>query len=104
MRGRRIIHLDGALFDATLTPHAATNVGCDLLERGGPARALVRLSRSVGLPEWLNDPCGLALRLPDAYGKDRHQDFLLVTSGRAPLARHLLLPTSGFSARSYSSL
>jgi len=79
-------------------------VGCELFDRGGSRRAIVRLSRSLGLPEQLNDPCGLALRVPDAYGEGRHQDFLLVTSGRPPLARHLLRPSSGFSARPYSSL
>ena len=79
-------------------------MGCELFDRGGSRRAIVRLSRSLGLPEQLNDPCGLALRVPDAYGEGRHQDFLLVTSGRPPLARHLLRPSSGFSARPYSSL
>jgi hypothetical protein len=41
---------------------------------------------------------------PDAYGPGRHQDLLLASSGRAPLARHLLLPSRGFCDRPYSSI
>lgn len=78
--------------------------GAELFDRGEPAAAVVRMSRSAGLPESLPDPCGLAFRVPDAYGRGRHQDFLLVTSGYAPVARHLLLPSGGFADRSYSSL
>jgi hypothetical protein len=66
--------------------------------------AVVRLSRSLGAPEWLPDPCGLALRVPDAYGPGRHQDLLLASSGLAPLARHLLLSSGGFCDRAYSSI
>lgn len=46
----------------------------------------------------------MALRVPDAYGPGRHQDLLLASSGRAPLARHLLLPSRGFCDRPYSSI
>jgi hypothetical protein len=42
-------------------------------------KALYRsLSRALGLPEWLPDPCGLAIRAPDAYGPGRHQDLLML--------------------------
>jgi hypothetical protein len=104
LRRKRIFHPRGVGFEATLTPDGTTRAGCELFDRDSPVEALVRLSRSLGLPEWLSDPCGLALRVPNAYGPDRHQDILLVTSGRAPLARHMLLPNRGFAARSYSSL
>jgi hypothetical protein len=104
LRGKRIFHPHGVSFDATLTPLATTATGSQLFDDPAPRPAVARLSRSLGLPDSLNDPCGLALRVPDAYGDGRHQDFLLVTSGRSPGARHLLLPSRGFSSRTYSSL
>jgi hypothetical protein len=104
LRGKRIFHPFGAGFEATLTPLATAPTGAALFDRPEPAPAIVRLSRSLGLPEALSDPCGLALRVPNAYGPGRDQDFLLVSSGRRPVARHLLLPSRGFSARSYSCL
>ena len=64
--------------------------------------AHVRLSRSFGLPETLPDPCGLAFRVPDAYGPGQHQDLLLVSSAARPGGRHTLLPSRGFCDRPYS--
>src|SRR3712207_2526740 len=67
--------------------------------------AVARLSRAAGLPQPLPDALGLAFRLVDAHGVDRHQDFLLVTSGSGPLLHHLLLPApGGFFSQPYSSL
>jgi hypothetical protein len=68
------------------------------------ARVVVRLSRSAGLPEWLPDPCGLSLRVEDAYGPGRHQDLLMVSSGGPPGLRHLISPARGFLDRPYSTL
>jgi hypothetical protein len=101
LRRKRIFHPFGVGFVARYTP-AAESVGASVLER--ESEPLVRLSRSAGLPEFLPDPCGLALRFPDAYGADQHQDLLLVSSGAARLARHTLLPSRGFCDRPYSSV
>lgn len=104
LRGRRIVHPHGVGFEARLYPRGEGATGSRLFDGAEPVPAVVRLSRSLGLPEALADPCGLALRVPHAYGDDQHQDFLLVTSARRPVARHLLLPARGFSARTYSCL
>jgi hypothetical protein len=100
-RRKRVFHPFGAGFAARYTP-LAENLGAAVLER--ESEPLVRLSRSVGLPELLPDPCGLALRFADAYGPGAHQDLLLVSSGSAPGARHALLPSRGFCDRPYSSI
>jgi hypothetical protein len=104
LRGRRIFHPHGVGFAATFYPEAARATGGEIFDSAQPRPAVVRLSRALGLPEALPDPCGLAVRLLDAYGPQRHQDFLLVTSGRSAGARHLLLPAPGFTALGYSSL
>jgi hypothetical protein len=101
LRRKRIFHPFGVGFRAEYRP-AATGIGASALER--ESEPLVRLSRSVGLPELLPDPCGLAFRFADAYGPGEHQDLLLVSSGAAPGARHTLLPSRGFGDRPYSSV
>lgn len=101
LRRKRIFHPFGVGFLARYTP-IGDGIGAPALER--ESEPLVRLSRSVGLPESLPDPCGLAFRFPDAYGAGAHQDLLLVSSGAAPLARHALLPSRGFCDRPYSSV
>ncbi len=104
LRGRRCFHPEGVGFAATLTPRPGASTGAELFDSGRERSGRVRLSRSLGLPESLPDPCGLAIRLDDAYGAARHQDFLLVSSGQAPLARHVLMPAWGFGESWYSSL
>jgi hypothetical protein len=101
LRGRRIFHPFGVGFRGSLEP-LGQGTGAAALD--AEAEALVRLSRSFGLPERFPDPCGLAFRLPDAYGPGRHQDLLLVSSGAAPGARHALLPSRGFCDRPYSAV
>jgi hypothetical protein len=101
-RRKRAFHPDGVGFAATLEPLGAEEVSGSAL--GRESEAVVRLSRALGLPEWLPDPCGLALRVPDAYGRGRHQDLLLVSSGSAPLARHAISPARGFFDRPYSTV
>jgi hypothetical protein len=103
LRGRRIFHPHGVGFRAELSPTDGAHQS-ELFADPRPRTAIVRLSRSLGLPEALHDPCGLAVRVPDAYGVGRHQDFLLVSSGGAPALRHLILPSAGFAGRPYSSL
>jgi hypothetical protein len=101
-RGKRAFHPHGVGFAAVLRPTGPGGHGAAALER--EADAVVRLSRSLGLPEWLPDPCGLGLRIPDAHGPARHQDLLLASSGAAPVARHAVLPARGFGDRPYSTL
>jgi hypothetical protein len=100
-RRKRVFHPFGAGFAARYTP-LGEPVGAPALDT--ESEPLVRLSRSVGLPESLPDPCGLAFRIADAYGAGRHQDLLLVSSGAARGARHTLLPSRGFCDRPYSTV
>lgn len=99
-RGRRAFHPFGVGFAGELERLD----GGAVLPAEIDGETIVRLSRSLGAPELLPDPCGLALRVPDAYGSGRHQDLLLASSGQAPLVRHLLLPSRGFCDRAYSSI
>lgn len=107
LRGSRIFHPVGVGYRATVEVSSAPGAyhGVDLLEPGSSHQAVVRFSRGAGLPERLPDVLGLAVRVLDLYGDGRHQDFLLASSGRRPLGRHLLLPgTAGFFAQPFSSL
>jgi hypothetical protein len=101
-RRKRGFHPFGVGFAARLTPRGGEDLGAPALER--EAEVEVRLSRSLGLPEWLPEPYGLALRIPDAYGPERHQDFLMVTSAAPPGGRHTLLPARGFCDLPYSTI
>jgi hypothetical protein len=102
LRRKRGFHPFGVGFSARLTPQGGTGCGAAVFER--EAEVLVRLSRALGLPEWVPEPYGLAIRFPDAYGPDAHQDFLLVTSASPPGGRHTLLPARGFCDLPYSTV
>jgi hypothetical protein len=107
LRGARIFHPHGIGYTGVLQVEEAQPdyPGVALLERPGEHHALVRFSRAAGLPEPLPDALGIAVRLLDVHGPNRHQDFLLVTSADRPLAHHLLLPAvRGFFGQSFSSL
>lgn len=98
----RAFHPRGMSFQATIRTTATGRALCVLPT--DDSAALVRLSKGAGLPSRVPDVWGLAFRLPDAYGRDRHQDVLLSTSGERPGLRHLLLPATGADRRRYSSL
>ena len=106
LRGARSLHPDGVVFEATFSVASANRHVRDapLFAQPGSHPAVVRLSRSVGLPQPLPDIHGLTVRLVDAHGPGRHQDFPLATSGNGALLHHLLLPTPGFFSLSYSSV
>ena len=104
-RGKRIFHPEGVSFGGSLTPVGSSMAaGADLFGGDEPLPAQVRLSRALGLPSESGDPCGLAFRVLNAYGPGRHQDFLLVSSARPPIGRHLISPARNFGSRPYSSL
>jgi hypothetical protein len=63
----------------------------------------VRFSRSLGLPRPLPDLLGVSIRVPDAYGPGRSQDFLLVTSADVPVVHHIFLPATDVQQRPYTS-
>src|SRR3954447_14211528 len=73
-RRGKAVHPHGAVHRATLrvpgdraAPRAAR-----LLSEPGDHEAIVRFSRSVGLPRPLPDLLGMSIRVPDAYGAGAH--------------------------------
>lgn len=93
------VHVGRVVVDGS--PEAPT--GSQLLSTAAEHRAVVRFSRSLGLPRPLPDLLGMSLRVLDAYGEDRHQDFLLVTSVDLPVLHHLFVPATDVQQRPYSS-
>lgn len=102
-RGLRIFHPRGAAYGG-LFQAAPNGPDAELFSDGSKHGALVRLSRGLGLRPPLPDVLGLAIRIPDAYGRGRHQDFLLASSGSGVLGRRLPRPTTTSPAQFYSSL
>jgi hypothetical protein len=92
-------------FEATLRVTGADRAPRQVPFLNAPAEhsGIVRFSRSLGMPSWLPDAFGIALRLSDLHGPGRHQDFLLVTSFDHPVLHHLLIATRDAQARPYSS-
>jgi hypothetical protein len=107
LRGKRSFHPHGIGYSGRLSVVAQQPEyeGVPLLERRGEHRVVCRLSRASGVPEPVPDILGLALRIVDLHGRDRHQDFLLATGASPPVARHLLLPgVRGFFGQALSTL
>jgi hypothetical protein len=75
--------------------------GVAWLDEVGEDDALVRLSRSVGLPGGLPDVFGMAMRI-SRDGKD--SDLLLSSTGGGPLTRFLLIPAMRLESRPLTSL
>jgi hypothetical protein len=105
LRGGKPVHPTGAVYQATLwiagSPLAPA--GAPLLSTAGGHPAIVRFSRSLGLPRPLTDLLGVAIRIPDAHGPDRHQDFVVISSADGPILHRGFLPAGDFQARPYTS-
>jgi hypothetical protein len=91
VRRKRIFHPKGEAFRATVDAPGLPRLN------SGDGGGVVRFSRGVGLPDALPDILGIALRT-------NGQDLLMVTSGSRPIARHLILPTLGWSSLPYSTI
>lgn len=85
LRGDRALHPDGITVRGRLERHGVPGgsvpSGVAWLDTPGDEDVVVRLSRGGGLPTWLPDVQGLALRC--AAG-----DVLLSSSGAVPVLRH----------------
>jgi hypothetical protein len=105
LRRGRSLHPVGLGYRGCLeiSPEARQVAGARLLVPGARYDAVVRFSRGAGLPEPLPDALGVAVRLPNAYGPGRAQDFLVTGSADLPLARRLLFPGRSFLHQSFSS-
>lgn len=105
VRRGKAVHPHGAVYEAELVVPGGANEldGTELFGTEGRRPALVRFSRSLGLPWPLPDLLGMSVRVPDAYGIGRHQDFLMVSSVDAPVMHHLFVPAGDVQQRPYSS-
>lgn len=96
------LHPRGAVQDATLTRFGLDQpVGVAWIDEPGTDAAIVRLSRSAGLPAPLPDVLGLAVRVPTA---ESHADLLFSTSGTGRLTRFVLAPARRPHVATYSTL
>jgi hypothetical protein len=105
LRRGKPVHPHGAVYAASLhvlgAPAAPS--AAELLATPGEHAAIVRFSRSIGLPRPLPDLLGMSIRVLHAYGSGRHQDFLLVTSVDLPVLHHVFVPAGDVQQRPYSS-
>lgn len=84
-RHDRALHPDGVTVRGRLELHGAAagaTTGIAWLDTAGVEDVVVRLSRGGGLPAWLPDVQGLALRCSGG-------DVLLSSSGAVPVLRHV---------------
>jgi hypothetical protein len=94
LRGARLFHPRGAVFDATFTVTEPGRWGVPLLDQAGEHPALVRLSKGISTPRGLPDVLGLAVRI-DVAG--RPLDLALATTGSRVGVRHLPVPRRDFA-------
>lgn len=98
LRKKRIFHPVGVAYLGTIQLFAPK----ELPLANGTHRVIARFSRGAGTPEPLPDVLGFAFKILNSEEGD--QDFLLASSGRAPGARNLLLPSTSFFRATYSSV
>jgi hypothetical protein len=100
-RPGRALHTAGVVLDARLVLDPGSCTGSAL---GGPAErpAVVRMSKSISLPGGRADLLGVGLRV--AAGDGGVFDVLLASVGRHDLDHMVLLPSSGWWRRPYSTI
>ncbi|TDD80284.1 hypothetical protein E1202_30530 [Saccharopolyspora karakumensis] len=103
LRRGKPLHPHGTVYEAVLRRTGAPQPWfAEWLDEAGEDHGLVRISRSMGLPELLPDVFGLAFTFSGPSG-DRH-DLLLATTGLRPSLRYVLLPHLNPLAGTYGSL
>jgi hypothetical protein len=105
IRGGKAVHPHGVVYRTRLVISGAPGApqGSELLSTPATHSAILRFSRSLGLPRPLPDLLGTSLRVIDAYGADRHQDVLAVSSIDLPVLHHVFVPAGDLQQRPYSS-
>ena len=108
LRSAKSLHPYGAVHEAELEIHGRGPAdllrGVPLLSEPATYPALVRFSRSLGLPESAPDFIGMAIRLLDAHGPGRPQDLLFVSSGDGAVVHHVFKPGWGYFGHAWSSV
>jgi hypothetical protein len=104
-RGGKAVHPDGVVYRTRLVVDGAAHApqASELLSTPSTHSAVMRFSRSVGLPRPLPDLLGVSLRVPDAYGPGGHQDLMAVSSIDLPVLHHIFVPAGDVQQRPYSS-
>jgi hypothetical protein len=102
LRHGRPLHPQGATLRVTLlmegVGEGSGRTGVPLLDDAGVSEGTVRVSRAMGLPPWLPDIYGVALRLPQTTGHDGEPaDLLFASTGDSRLGRFTLLLHSDLS-------
>lgn len=98
VRRPRPIHVRGLVLTGEITWRAhPTHSGIAWVDDrpAEPVPVVARMSRSIGLPAWLPDVIGLALRVEVATGRDgerRPADLELASTGSGVPSRFMLLP------------
>jgi hypothetical protein len=105
VRRAKPVHPHGVVYDARLDIPGAGDApaGARLLSERTSHRALVRFSRSIGLPRPLPDLLGMSIRVLDAYGRGEHQDLMLISSIDRPLLHHIFVPVRDVWQAPFSS-
>jgi hypothetical protein len=99
----RPLHPVGRLRSASLHRQGLDPaLGVPFLDQRRTDEVLVRESRSLGLPGWLPDVPGLALRVPNRDGSQG--DLLFVSSGWGRFTRYSMVPTRSTYGRPLTSL
>lgn len=99
---RKPLHPRGRLVRATLTRFGADpGTGVSWLDGPGEDSVQVRISRAVGLPRFLPDIHGLAVRVPTAHG---YGDLLLASTGTGRVSRFVLTAAHEAGGRPMSTL
>ncbi|MFE0807887.1 phosphodiesterase [Streptomyces sp. NPDC058794] len=105
LRSAPALHPHGVLCTGTLTvADAGTGWGVPWLDGPGSYPVTVRWSRALGLPRWLPDGLGLAVRVEGADGPGSTLDLLFTSSRPGRFGRHLPLPRPDALKGPYSTL
>lgn len=86
-RPAKPLHPRGDVCRGTLHRDGGGDSGVPFLDTAGRDEVVVRRSRAAGLPRWLPDVHGLAIRVPVGDG---HGDLLLATTGLGRVGRFVL--------------
>jgi hypothetical protein len=89
-RRGKALHPRGAVLSGVIRRQGGARTGVPWIDEPGEDHVLLRLSRATGLPAYLPDTLGLALRVP--YGASRHGDLLLASTGTGAIGRFVLRP------------
>lgn len=92
LRGSRPLHPQGVTYAATVRRDGGGHSGVPWFDEPGSTKVSVRVSRAIGLPPWLPDVYGVALRVPLAQppAGEPWADLLFASTGDTAYGRFVL--------------